>query len=144
MYHNILYIAEWYPDWLYHSFLWSLSRGTPFLFNLSAEVLTQLIFREESQRCMKGDQVSREGPRISHLMYADDVLLFAHASHSDAVAIRECLEDYVSWSGQFANLSKSTISFNPNTPIHVKQGIHEFLHLHNTPTSAKYLGLPLF
>lgn len=77
-------------------------------------------------------------------MYVDDVLLFACASHSDASAIRDSLEEYMSWSGQFANLSKSTISFSPNTPVNVRQGIHEILHLQNTPTSTKYLGMPLF
>lgn len=118
-----------------------LRQGDPlslFLFILGAEVLTQLIVRKEFQRCIRGIQVSQGGPRISHLMYADDVLLFACALHSDATTIRECLEDYMSCLGSspiFLNLRWVSVLTPPSmlNKGFMKSSIFKtLLHLQNT------------
>ena len=48
-------------------------------------------------------QVSRGGPKISHLMFADDVVLFVEGTLEQAQIIRGCLNRFCAASGQKIN-----------------------------------------
>lgn len=47
----------------------------------------------------------------SHLLYADDCLIFTKADLSDVDAVRDVTDQYYTLSGQVVNLEKSIISF---------------------------------
>ena len=49
---------------------------SPYMFFLCAEGLSLLIKRTEFERLLHGCRVSRIGPTISHLLFADDSLFF--------------------------------------------------------------------
>ena len=53
---------------------------SPYLFMLCAEGLSSLIRRAVENGDMEGLAVSRGGPRLSHLFFADDSLIFCKAS----------------------------------------------------------------
>ncbi|KAK9988117.1 hypothetical protein SO802_028356 [Lithocarpus litseifolius] len=77
---------------------------SPYLFILGQEVLPRMIKQEPA---IKGVKASISGPAITHIMYADDIILFSKATRRDAAKINECLDKYCSWSGQKLNRNKS-------------------------------------
>lgn len=87
---------------------------SPYLFILGQEILSRMLDHELRQRNIKGIRTSISGPTITHVMYADDIVLFSKATKKDAETISEILEKYSLWSGQLVNRSKSGI-FSPST-----------------------------
>lgn len=61
----------------------------------------------------KAIPVTRGGTRISHLMFADDVVLFGEASAEQARLVENCLNEFCERSGQKVNTQKSSIYFPP-------------------------------
>lgn len=59
-------------------------------------------------------QLSRDGPKLSHLFFTDDLTLFAEASIEQMEMIKECLNAFTSASGQRVNFVKSQIFFSPD------------------------------
>lgn len=59
---------------------------SPYLFLLCTEGLSALIKKAVEDGKMGGIAVSREGPKLSHLFFADDSLIFCKAS------TKECCE----------------------------------------------------
>ncbi|XP_020686290.1 uncharacterized protein LOC110102326 [Dendrobium catenatum] len=94
----------------------------------------------------RGGQLSIEHVRnadgISHLLYADDILIFAEATRSNASKITRLLGDYCGWTGQQVNGSKSAILFNRKCPAWKKRMIAKLMGYRKVD-SLEYLGLPL-
>ena len=66
----------------------------------------------KEENILKGVKVSRRGPAISHLLFADDCFLFGEASGSGAMVLKGILKEYEKCSGQCVNFDKSTIFYN--------------------------------
>ena len=58
--------------------------------------------------------MSRAAPKVSHLFFADDTLIFAKADMRNCEGILEILNKYGIASGQCINFDKSSILFSPN------------------------------
>lgn len=86
---------------------------SPYLFILCSELFSKT-FRQRGGQL--GIKCVRNMERISHLLYADDILVFAEASRSNAIRIGSLLQDYCSWTGQNINGSKSAVMFNKKCP----------------------------
>lgn len=52
---------------------------------------------------VRGAKICRNAPLISHLIFADDCLLFGDATEVDALALKRVLEEYEAVSGQVIN-----------------------------------------
>ncbi|KAK8914037.1 hypothetical protein KSP39_PZI023674 [Platanthera zijinensis] len=87
-----------------------------------------------------GISLSPAGPRISHLLYADDVLLVGAASSTALGAIRSTLEDYCNWTGQCINSSKSMVVFSKAMPSWKADWIARSLGFQRV-TEMLYLGV---
>jgi hypothetical protein len=72
---------------------------SPFLFILGSEVLSRLLYHEEALGNLHGIKMARSCPSISHLFFADDVMIFSRANDSEARSILNCLTTYSKWSG---------------------------------------------
>lgn len=48
---------------------------------------------------IKGEKANRQGPQISHLLFADDCVLFDEAIESGAQILQGILKEYESCSG---------------------------------------------
>jgi hypothetical protein len=56
-------------------------------------------------------KVYRGAPRISHLLFVDDTLLFFHAFAEDATKVKTTIELYANGTGRLINLAKCFITF---------------------------------
>lgn len=89
----------------------------PYLFILCSEFLTRLLLRKEEKGVLHGLKIDRNAPAVSHIMYADDLLIMGRSNVKEATIVNECFSRYCNWSGQEANLEKSSIYFSKNTRI---------------------------
>lgn len=83
-------------------------------------------------------------PPISHLAFADDLLLFAEASEEQAAVISRVLHDFCASSGQKVSMDKTRVYFSENVNYHHKVNIIETLGFQSTSDLGKYLGIPIF
>ena len=73
-------------------------------------------------------------------MFADDLVVFSHASHSDLEAIQDCLNQFYDWSGLSINYQKSSISFSSNVPQSSRIAFCNHIGLKLSDPQAIYLG----
>jgi hypothetical protein len=117
---------------------------SPFLFILGSEVISQLFLRQESRGLLSGLKIAKNCTPISHLLFADDLIIFAKATSAEAHSLNSVLQQYCGWSGQSINFNKSSIHFSKNTAHSVIQSIRGIFPFTTALNSSKYLGLPLF
>ena len=72
----------------------------PYLFVLCIERLGHLINHAVSEGRWKPIKLSKYGPPISHLSFADDLLLFAKATTYQIEVIMDCLDKFVTFQGK--------------------------------------------
>lgn len=88
---------------------------SPYLFVLCMEVLGQNIRQAVESKQWKLCKLSRHSQPISHLFFADDLLLFGEASSRQAAIMRSILNKFCLTSGQKVNVTKSRAWYSPNT-----------------------------
>ncbi|KAK6136712.1 hypothetical protein DH2020_029540 [Rehmannia glutinosa] len=87
-------------------------------------------------------QFANEDRASLHLFFADDTLLFGHATTSEALHFRYAIRLYEKVSGQQINPKKSGIFFIPNTDLSTISAILSILGMPQVTGHGKYLGLP--
>ncbi|KAL0413804.1 UNVERIFIED_CONTAM: hypothetical protein Sradi_1582100 [Sesamum radiatum] len=115
---------------------------SPYLFLLFTEAFSSLLQKAETEGRLCGIPVCRGAPSISHLLFADDTLIFSEASGESVHTILEVLELYRRASGQEINFSKSSVAFSKNMSETECQAITNDLHIRRENKMALYLGLP--
>ena len=80
---------------------------SPYLFLLCAEGLHSLIQQAERSGTIKGVSLCNAAPKISHLFFADDSLLFCRANSQECTHILDILKQYEEASGQQINRGKT-------------------------------------
>jgi hypothetical protein len=88
---------------------------SPYLFLLCAESLSSMLMQADSDGFLEGVPTSRRGPRINHLFFADDSLIFCRASLDHWNRLSAILNSYGAASGQQLNKEKTGIFFSRNT-----------------------------
>ncbi|KAL0419132.1 UNVERIFIED_CONTAM: putative mitochondrial protein [Sesamum radiatum] len=79
---------------------------SPYLFILCAKALSCLLQACEMEGRIRGVAVARNAPRVSHLLFADDILIFCQATDDALKSVREVLDVYAKASDQHINLQK--------------------------------------
>lgn len=87
--------------------------------------------------------MSRGGPELSHICFADDLILFAEASVAQVRVIRRVLEKFCRASGQKVSLWKSKIFFSSNVTRERGELISRESGISSTRDLGKYLGMPI-
>lgn len=128
----------------------TLSRGmkqgdplSPYLFLLCAEGLSALIRRVEETQSIHGILSSAQGVRNSRLLFADDSLLFCHATVGECQNLMYILQEYEEASSQANNRQKTSLFFNRNKGSQVKVIIQHMLGPKIMMDCERYLGLPM-
>jgi hypothetical protein len=91
---------------------------------------------------LSGVPTFKRGPKISHIFFADDNLLFCRTNLAQWSNLLAILQMYEEVSGQKMNNNKTSIFFSRNTPLNEKETILEFAGIPATHKYDKYLGLP--
>jgi hypothetical protein len=115
---------------------------SPYLFLICAEVLSAMLSRADRMGVLEGVPTSRRGPRINHLFFADDSLLFCRADGNHWNKLSNILHTYEIASGQRLNSTKTAIYFSRNTAAEVKQQILDMSGIPSSQRYDTYLGLP--
>lgn len=79
-------------------------------------------------------------PPVSHLLYADDILVMARADKKEAETFKRCFDIYCQWSRQEANGDKSNIYFSSSTGRRNRKEILDITGFKNMGGSFIYLG----
>ena len=122
-----------------------LRQGDPlssYLFLLVTEGLHALFTKAEVDSAVRGVSICAAGPKISHLLFANDSLVFCRATIAECVRIQSLLQLYEQASGQKINRGKTNIFFSSNTPHRTCSTISNFLGVPITQRYKQYLGLP--
>ncbi|KAF5446820.1 hypothetical protein F2P56_032419 [Juglans regia] len=82
---------------------------SPYLFIIVEEILSRLLKVSFEERKIGFYLQPRGTPVISHLLYADDILVFANGSRKSVRAIRDTLSIHEQWSGQ--KIKNGNVSF---------------------------------
>lgn len=114
---------------------------SPYLFILCINVLSALLHRAEKTNMIKGIQFNRRGPMISHLMYADDLVLFFKADHDSCLFMSRLLNSFCEEAGLEINKDKSFLVFSPNTPEDIRTEMAGLFGLGWRNKLGKYLGV---
>ena len=115
---------------------------SPSLFLFCVEGLIALVRKAETNGLVRGVAASKGGPCISHLLVADDSLLFCRALVEECQQVNSLLNLYKAASGQKINANKTSLFFSSNTRLETQESIKQALGAETVPEYEKYLGLP--
>ena len=115
---------------------------SPYLFLLYVEGLSTMIKRKERLGSLRGVAIKKLAPRISHLFFADDSLIFCRATDGDCAQIAEVLATYEKESRQKLNKEKASLFFSKNTSKDIQERAKETFGAQIIQQHEKYLGLP--
>ncbi|KAH9717652.1 reverse transcriptase domain-containing protein [Citrus sinensis] len=79
---------------------------------------------------------------ISHLLFADDSLVFTKASVDSCKNLKAIFDCYAAASGQLFNFEKSSLVFSGSIPEDRAEAIKNIFQLNVVSRHGKYLGLP--
>lgn len=122
-----------------------IRQGDPlslYIFIICGEVLSGVFRLGQSSGHLTRVKIGLHCPRIDHLLFADDTMIFTKASAENCTFLTSILRDYERASGQLINTAKSSISFSSKTPQATRDRVKLILGIEKEGGVGKYLGLP--
>jgi hypothetical protein len=108
-----------------------------------AEGLSSLLKEQINLGNIHELQICRRSPGISHLLFADDSLLFFKANEEQAMRVNEVLRAYEASTGQKLSPPKCSLMLGQNCSEEDGQIVAAILEVESTSFDEKYLGLPI-
>ena len=112
---------------------------SPSLFLLCAKGLHSLLQQKQDSGTLHGVSLCRDNPKVTHLFFTDDSMLFCRASQQECTTILEILQLYEVASGQQINRGKNQLFFSSNTDqamrdqIKTSIGVSATTHIESYP-----------
>lgn len=117
---------------------------SPSLFIIGAEVLSRSLNKLLYTQNLSPFHVPHSCEPITHLAYADDVLLFTAADTRSLRLMKQTVRKYENLSGQFVNNSKSGFIVNHKAHPRLVRKIGETTGFTRKKMPITYLGVPLY
>ncbi|GJY05164.1 RNA-directed DNA polymerase, eukaryota, reverse transcriptase zinc-binding domain protein [Tanacetum coccineum] len=114
---------------------------SPYLFTLVMEVLSLLMAKNTQESDFKYHFGCKE-MKITHLCFADDLMVFCHGDYKSVKVIKKTIEEFSDYSGLHPNLNKGTIFFR-GICEQERSVIINTIKFHVGKLPMKYLGVPL-
>lgn len=115
---------------------------SPYILILAVDVLSHMLNKAVEEDRIQGIQLVEGGPKLTHLFFVDDALLFGQASMENMYQFVDILNTYSKASGQRINLAKSGIICGKFMEHRAKVQMTATLHMQLWDNPGKYLGLP--
>lgn len=115
---------------------------SPYLFLFCVEGFSALLKNAQMENSIKGVNFWSTGPHVTHLLFADDSIVFLEGSQSNLHALKDILSIYQEASGQKVNLQKSSIFFGKGCKEEDKGILKQTIGIDSEALSERYLGLP--
>ena len=116
---------------------------SPYLFLLCAEGLSSMLRKATKNGELHGITLCRGGVKLSHLLFADDSLLFCEAIPGECHCLLDILAKYEAASRQAINHQKTSLFFSQNTRHEVREEIRGLMGAQIMTGCEKYLGLQM-
>lgn len=113
-----------------------------FFFTLVMDVRNLLIKRRIDEVGSLKYHRECEGLKITHLCFADDLLIFSRGDIGSIQIISDAIEEFKGFSGLSPSIHKST-TFMCNVSSSVRDGIRGILPFEEGVLLVRYLGVPL-
>ncbi|XP_059306149.1 uncharacterized protein LOC132057525 [Lycium ferocissimum] len=117
---------------------------SPSLFVICAEFLSKKLNKLNGNADFKGFYMNKKGPKINHLAFADDIILFSSGCRKSLMLLMETLQTYEEVSGQLINRHKSSVSLASNVEQGAINRVELITGMVHKNFPIKYLGCPLF
>ena len=109
---------------------------------MCTEGLHGLINKAATNGDIHGVSIYRNGPKRTHLLFADDSLIFCRATENECQTLLKILAKYERASSQQINRAKTTLFFSKSTNADIQDRIKDMLGVTVVQQYEKYLGLP--
>jgi hypothetical protein len=122
-----------------------IRQGDPishYLFLLAAEGLSCMLKHANEGGLLEGIQIVATAPKVNHLLFADDCLMFSKTTTENVLKLKEILNLYCQAFGQRINHDKSSIYFGKGCSGPHRETIKGLLEIQKETLCEKYLGLP--
>ena len=116
---------------------------SPYLFIILQEVLSRLLKHSVAEKRIGQFSQARGTPLISHLMYADDIVIFLNGSKNSIRELLRVFEKYENWSGHMINKDKTSMFFSRKISLARKRALKRMTGFSEGSFPFKYLGVPI-
>jgi hypothetical protein len=116
---------------------------SPYLFLFVSDALSKLVQHEVDNGRLNELHISRRGLGISHLLFADDTLMFIEAKEEQATRVKAILSKFEKGTGQQINPSKCSLMLGAGCDDLNRSKAMEILQVQMVTNEEKYMGLPI-
>lgn len=117
---------------------------SPYLFLFCVEGLNALLQNAAIEGVINGFSLCRNGPKLTHLFFANDCLIFCLSTLKECNKIQELLAIYETASGQMINKKKIALFFRRKANEATQEALKVAVSVPVIRHYEKYLGLPSF
>ena len=103
------------------------------------EYLNLKISNMVEKKRWKPVKTSQSGLTVSHLFFADDLVLFSNSKVDQIQLVKEALEEFSLWSGQTVSFSKSRVYISKNIGRRRAREVSAMAGIPLTEDLGKYL-----
>ena len=105
---------------------------------MCTEGLHGLINKAATNGDIHGVSIYRNGPKLTHLLFADDSLIFCRATENECQTLLKILAKYERAFGQQINRAKTTLFFSKSTNADIQDRIKDMLGVTVVQQYEKY------